>query len=138
MKIFRWVMVIPSAYFAWYLILLLGMLFLNGIESLCPEEKIISGMCIADWWRLTEDITIIIFSGLSAAAVIIVSTFVAPSNKHIVAVLSYLIGATVAVWIAVSVSAWPELISALVCGGIVVAIILNYFLKSNMIEGEHR
>lgn len=127
MKLFRWLMVVPSGFIAWYVVLFIGVAFLGATEIFCPKNLMVSGSCMADWWEVAYKTILILFSGLSAIGVVIFPALVAPSHKNKIALLSYSVGAVFAFWFAVSLEAWFELVSALMFGGITLAIMLKIF-----------
>ena len=115
-NLLRWVLIIPVAVLAWLAVFFAGVMTLQFAKGFCPEEMIVSGMCIAGWWSYAEQLIIYTFSGLSAAAVIISSTLTAPSNKNLVTVLSFVIGGIAALLMTIDIDAWPEFSAAITVG----------------------
>jgi hypothetical protein len=54
MRWVRWLLLIPGAWLAWSVALVSGIAVHSALESLCPPERVISGMCTATWFRYAE------------------------------------------------------------------------------------
>ena len=134
MKIFRWIMVIPSAYVGWYSVLIIGIGFYQLGISFCPENEMDSGICVANWWMIYEKIIFVLFAGLSAMSAVTIPTYVAPSYKYQVAIIAFLIGVILAIWFASIGGLWLELSAAILFGGITLTIILKHIQKSSDIK----
>ncbi len=117
-NIIRWVLLIPSVVVSWFLISAIGIHVYTTIESLCPSDKFISGICYASWWQIAEQIIPMIFIGLSAIVVVLVSALVAPKSKRTVTLGTYLIGCMFAILIAIDTQEWLWAFSAVILGGI--------------------
>ena len=86
------------------------------IGSLCPDEEIVSGSCVA-WWALYAERGAFIFcAGLAAFLVVVSTAVVAPSHREIVARVSFGLGFIVAAFMSLPMAAVPELIAATVAG----------------------
>jgi MFS family permease len=117
----RWVLILPSAVAAWFAAFIVGMLTMSMAEHLCPPEKLVSGACDVPWWGYVERSVSSFGAALAAVLVVAAATFVAPSHKRKVAWWSFGIGACVAALMGFLFV--PELISALVAGGITAAVV---------------
>ncbi len=95
MKVIQWVLVVPAGIAAWFLVLILGFFAAVFIESCCPPEEVVSGYCTADWYPSAMDLLEQSFAGLSAFAVVLASTLVAPDKHKLVAMGSFVAGAIV-------------------------------------------
>jgi len=125
MKVFRWAMIFPISVASWCLIFIFGMITYSEIINLCPEEKMVSGMCEAGWWSIAETTLISIFSAIAAMFVLAVSSFIAPSERLAVILLTLFIGGMAAVFLGIQSNEWVAMVSAVV-SGIITAI---YFFK---------
>jgi hypothetical protein len=114
----RWLLLVPGAWLAWSVALVSGMAVHSALESLCPPEQVISGMCTATWFRYAERITICAGVGLAAALILLTSTLIAPSHRAIVIVATLCVGSAAALVMGVLASAYAELATALVVGGL--------------------
>ena len=116
-RVLRWICVVPATVVAWYLVFFTGLLILDIANAMCPKNLLDSGRCTAEWYSVVEDYLIAIFTGLSAAAVVIASTLVAPSCRQYIPVVAYFLGVCVAVWAFVETQAWIPFTCAIVVGG---------------------
>jgi len=115
-RIVRWLLLLPVIYVSWMFAVGIGLGLHLIIDSLCPRDLIVSGLCTARWY---EPASTTVFSiGAAAAAVFIVvgCTLAAPSHKHIVAVATFLLGAAYAVVLGVQAHMWVPMIAAIVVG----------------------
>ena len=119
----RWAAILPAALVAWYLALLIGVAALSFLESLCPPELVVSGMCTATWFRSAEKTIIHVGAALAAALVVASVAVVAPAKKLWAAFASLVIGSAIALWLAIETSAWGEFASAVAAGGITVLVV---------------
>jgi len=131
MNILRWILAVPSGFAAWFLVLYIWGFSTSVAMSLCPENQIISGRCVADWWNVVVRTIRFVFAGLSAISVVLVTTVFAPKYKARVAALSFVIGAAFAIWLATVAGVYAEMISALLCGGFTLGLLLNYLHSSS-------
>ena len=126
-KTIRWLLIIPSAIGIWHIVLICGIFIYSVLENFCPEDQVVSGVCMAHWWDMLSRFLVSLFSGISASAVVLVSTMVAPSRKNYVAGISFLIGGVAAIWLGIDVKAWYEMITALLVGGVTsIYLIIKY------------
>jgi hypothetical protein len=112
----RWLLVVPAVFVAWHLAIVAGMLLLAVAESFCPAEQMVSGMCIAGWFRLAETIIFLFSAGLAAVLVIVAAVLTAPAHRVRVAVFTFLAGCLLAAWFALAAGAVKEALAAVVCG----------------------
>ena len=134
MRWVRWLLLVPSAWLAWSVALVSGVAVHSALESLCPPEQVISGMCTATWFRYAERITICAGAGLAAALILLTSTFVAPSHRAIVIVATLCIGSAAALVMGVLAAAYSELATALVVGGLTTV----WLLRRNWVRSSER
>jgi hypothetical protein len=115
-SVLRWVLMPVASIAAWYVALFLGILLLNIAESFCPADEMISGICVAPWFRAVESGIFSFSTALSAVFVVAAAFFVAPAGKVLVAWLALSIGSIVAFIFALGTSAWGMFASAVIAG----------------------
>lgn len=89
-------------------------------EAFCPPEAVISGMCTANYMKPIETFLFLVFPGIAAILVVLLPTLVAPSKKVTVAVIFFVLGASIAIYMGTSLREWTILAFALVCGAVTV------------------
>ena len=123
MRYVRWAAVLPAALVAWHFALFLGVAALSFLESFCPPELVISGMCTASWFPTAEKIVFWLAAALAAGLIVVSVGVVAPAKKVWAAYASLLFGSAIALWLAVETHAWGEFVSAVLAGGITVLVV---------------
>lgn len=118
MRGLRWLLVIPGAWLAWYAALVSGIVAHTALEALCPPEQVISGMCTARWFHYAERAVFCAGAGLAAALILLATTLLAPSHRSAVAAVTLAMGSVTALVMGILASAYAELITALVVGGL--------------------
>ena len=81
----RWIAVIPAGILGWYIAFLAALALLTGARGLCPAESMVSGACIAPWFRYAEAAIICVSVALAASLVVLLPAFVAPRWRSAVA-----------------------------------------------------
>ncbi|SEQ31278.1 hypothetical protein SAMN04244573_01366 [Azotobacter beijerinckii] len=82
----RWLLVLPCAYLAWIATALLGMMVHARAElAWCPAPDWVSDFCTNQQVQARLDLLIVLFAGLSAVAVIVAASAMAPARKVTVA-----------------------------------------------------
>jgi hypothetical protein len=119
----RWVALLPAVLAAWYAAVFIGVAVLNYVESLCPPELMISGMCTAEWFPRAEKAVFCLATAVSAVLVVLSAALVAPFQKIRTAWSIFAVGSAVAILWGVEGEAWLELVSTLVAGGIAVMVV---------------
>jgi hypothetical protein len=117
-KTIRWVAVPISGIAVWYVLLLLGIASVGVLDSLCPAELMISGMCTAPWHAQAFDALVLVYTGLVSAGVILVPAFLAPSHRFYVALAAYAVGACFAIYVATVGSMWAPFVMSAVSGSV--------------------
>lgn len=119
-NLLRWIGIVPTVIAGWYLALITGLFLFASLDSLCPPEELVSGMCNASWYPLASRLLICFGAALSAFLVVLVASLVAPSQRKAVAWVAYAIGAVIAFYMAIlasrSSSHYLELMTALIAG----------------------
>ena len=112
----RWVAVIPAGLLGWYIAFLAGFALLSAATNLCPAESMVSGACIASWFRYAEALIFCMSAALAAFLVVVLPVFVAPRWKSAVAWVAFVAGLIVAVYFVVYTVALVAFVSAVVAG----------------------
>jgi hypothetical protein len=94
----RWLLVLPLAVFAWVCVFVATLTLHSAIDTFCPPEYLVSGMCTWKWAFLIQDALVVAGASISAIVMILVATLTAPSHKARTAVFIYLGGLSVAIW----------------------------------------
>lgn len=72
----------------------------------------VSGMCVAPWFKTLDASLVRFFTGFAAALIIASSCFTAPAARTLVAWIVFAAGGVYALWIAVISWAWGEFVAA--------------------------
>ena len=104
---------------SWAVALAFGLVLYQLVESFCPAEQMISGMCVAPWFRYAAAAVFCVSAGVAAVLILVACTFMAPSHRPVVAGVVFVVGAMVALAMAVAASAFGELATALGVGALV-------------------
>ena len=121
----RWILILPAAIAAWYAALFIGVALYQGAESLCPASQIESGHCIAPWFRPVSEGLVAFGAALAAVLVMIVCTLLAPTHRRQVAIATFAVGAAVAIYMGLGANSYAAMVSAIVAGAVVLAILLR-------------
>ena len=112
----RWLLVLPGAWAGWAIAVLTGVGAHSALAALCPPEQLVSGMCVAPWFRYSERIVVCAGAGLAAALILLFCTLIAPSHRPRVVLVTLAAGAAVAIAMGVLAGAYAELMMALAIG----------------------
>jgi hypothetical protein len=112
----RWIAVIPAGILGWYIAFLAGLALLTGARGLCAAESMVSGACIAPWFRYAEAAIICVSVALAASLVVVLPAFVAPRWRLAVAWVAFVAGLMVAVYFVAATAAVLEFVSAVLAG----------------------
>jgi hypothetical protein len=112
----RWLAIVPAVFAVWWLTLLLGFGLLEVAIRFCPAEELISGMCMAPWYRYVERGIIAACAGIAAASIIGISVMLAPSHRVPVASVILGAGVLVALYMAYAAHAWVSFAAAVLAG----------------------
>ncbi len=125
-EIVRWLAVVPAAVAGWYTAFILGLLAMEALAAFCPEEEMISGLCVAPWYQTAERIVIPVAVALAGLLVVLAPALAAPRWKRWVAWIAYVAGAIAATIFAVALGAWVELGAALAGGALALALVSRF------------
>jgi len=116
--VLRWLAIVPAVVAVWWLTILLRFGLLEVAIRFCPPEQLVSGICVAPWYRYVEGGIIVGCAGLAAALIIAVSVLLAPSHRLSVASVILAGGVVVALYMAYAAQAWGSFAAAVLAGAI--------------------
>jgi hypothetical protein len=114
----RWILIPPAAVAAWYLAFVIGIALEVGLNALCPADQVVSGWCIAPWYRGASNALLWFGAGLAALLVLFACTLLAPTHKRHVAIVTFVVGAAVAARMGFGIRAYGALVAATVAGAL--------------------
>lgn len=122
-QILRWMAIFPGIYVSWHLSLIVGMALLAIAEAFCPEDQMVSGLCVAPWFFWVEDAIFLFCAALAAALVVASAALIAPAHRVRVAWVTFIGGCLVAGYLGWSTGAFKELAAA-VASGLVTTLVI--------------
>ena len=125
MRLLRWLLLLPSTYIAWWVALLVGIVYVSFLDWLCPPELVVSGSCTASWHRLALDAGVVAGAGLAAGLVMLTAILVAPSHRRLVATIAFGLGSISAMYIAHESDSWVAGAAALAVGLVALVVSLR-------------
>lgn len=128
-NILRWILVVPSGVFGWYVAFFGSILLVNFTDYFCSPNYLVSGNCVAPWKSQVLEMLIIFGAGLSAVLVILFCVLMAPSHRNSVGKLSFGIGFVTAFLFAYTSDAWGAFWSASLSGLLCLVFVLRYIEK---------
>jgi hypothetical protein len=130
-QLVRWLLVVPVAIAAWYLVFVAG-IFAHGFleEVLCPPDEMISGMCTNPRVRVVLTVLVHAFAGFSAVAVELAVVGMAPSSREATTWIAFAVGAVVAVAFGFAAQTYGEAATAVIAGVIAAVIITRHLARS--------
>jgi hypothetical protein len=125
MRTIRWLLFVPSAALGYLWIFLCAMVLISLLQSLCPPDLMVSGMCMASWFRTAERVAIMFSIATGAALFVALPAAIAPTQKIAVAAGALAVGSGIVVYMCVQLgtSFLPELVAATVGGGLMAALV---------------
>lgn len=134
----RWSLVIPAGFAGYLFAMYLGMFSYIAMESLCPENEMVSEMCVASYMNVVEYVVFVVFPSLAAILVVTLPALVAPRYKTHVAGFAFLAGSSVAIYMGFSIQAWVPLICAIAAGFITLYLAsrAHYVTHNNTFQPE--
>jgi hypothetical protein len=116
LRVVRWLLVPASAFGVWVAVLLAGLGGVNLLDSLCPPDLMISGLCTAWWHQPAMTLLESACAGIAAAGVVLIPALVAPGYRIQVAAIFFAAGAVFATALAGAGGMWGPLLTAAVTG----------------------
>jgi hypothetical protein len=117
--VIRWILVPFAAWLAWGVAVFAGFELEALVTYLCPENKMVSGMCTTEWYGVALDSIFAFGAAMAAALIVLLCTLVAPASREQVSRATYLVGAVAAVVMGISAHAILPLVCALIAGALV-------------------
>jgi hypothetical protein len=109
----RWLLVPLTAFAVWVGTLLIGIGGVSLLDSLCPPDLMVSGLCTAAWHRPAMAGLEMVCAGVAAVGFIVLPAKVAPSRRGQVAVVCFVIGGLLTAGLAVAGALWwPSAVAA--------------------------
>jgi len=119
MPVVRWLLVPLTALAVWVGTLLIGIGASSLLDSLCPPELMVSGLCTAPWHRPAMAAVEMICAGIAAAGFIALPVRVAPAYRTQVAVACFVAGGLFTIQLAIAGAMWAPAVVAAAVGAIV-------------------
>ena len=116
MKWLRWLMLLPSAYLAWWIALIVGFAYVAFLDWLCPPEQVVSGLCTASWHKPAVEAGVVAGAGLAAGLVMLTVILIAPAHRRLVAAIAFGLGSAAALYMAYETDVWGAGVAAIVVG----------------------
>ena len=111
----RWALVPVSAFAVWFGALLTGIAGSTLLDSLCPADLMISGVCTAPWHRPAMMGLEMLCAAIAAVGFIVVPAAVAPAYHVPVAVGCFVVGGMLTIELAIAGDLWaPATVAAAV------------------------
>ncbi len=129
-NVLRWIAVAPITILGFAIGLFLSLLLHDGINALCSNDEMISGMCIAQWFHYAEVIVFCFGAALTACLVIALAALIAPSRRVGVALAVFGIGCMVAFKIALETTLVAASVSSVIAGLLGVHKVIKLFGKA--------
>lgn len=112
----RWLALPPALFAACLLAILLGVGLHEVAIRFCPAQDMVSGVCMAAWFRYAEGGIITGCTGIAAAWMLVVSVLLAPSHRVAVASVVFGGGVAAAFYMAYASGAWGSFAAAVLAG----------------------
>jgi len=118
----RWVLAALSPMVAIFIAIVSLVAGPAWLIRLCPPSELISGVCIATWYRSLETAVVCLGFGVAAAVFVLLPTTLAPSGKRPVAMSAFLCGLVLIASVGIGLLPIPATVAVLSGGLAVVAI----------------
>jgi hypothetical protein len=112
----RWMLVPVTAFAVWIGTLLIGIGGSTLLDSLCPPDLMVSGLCTASWHRPAMAGLEMACAAIAAVGFIVLPARVAPAYRVQVAVGCFLVGALLTFELAIAGALWWPAAVAAVAG----------------------
>ncbi len=99
-------------------------------ESFCPQDQMISDLCVAAWFEWVEATIFTFSAGLAAILIVISAAMVAPAYRVWVASITFVIGSLVAVYLGWITDGMKELIAAVIGGFVTLLMVIRWERRS--------
>jgi peptidoglycan/LPS O-acetylase OafA/YrhL len=118
----RWVLAALSPMVAIFVAIVSLVAGPTWLIRLCPPEDLISGVCMATWYRSAETVVISLGFGVAAALFVLLPTALAPRGKRPVAIAAFLCGLVLIASVGIGFAPIPALVAVL-SGALAVVVI---------------
>jgi hypothetical protein len=112
----RWALVPVAAFAVWFGTLLLGIAGSSLLDSLCPPDLMISGICTATWHGPAMKALEIVCAAIAAVGFIALPAAIAPAYHIPVAVGCFVVGGLLTIELAIAGALWAPAAVAAVAG----------------------
>lgn len=130
MRLLRWALLLPAALCAWYAMFFIGLSAHTFVERhFCPPPELVSGFCTNASLQQALELVMLLSVAISALAVELAATAMAPSHKEITVWTTLAAGIVTAGFIAFSAQAWSLFLAA-AAGGTLGAVAIVIFLRA--------
>lgn len=121
----RWLLVPLTAFAVWVGTLLVGIGGVSLLDSMCPPDLMVSGLCTAAWHRPAMAGLEMLCAGIAAIGFIVLPAKVAPTHRVQVAVVCFVVGGLLTSALAVAGALWWPSAVAAIAGIAALRIITN-------------
>lgn len=101
-EVLRWALALAATPLLFGGLILLGILLTRAMASVCPEEEVISGLCIHRWYDLGLEGIGYLCSAVMGFGTVLLTASAAPSRKWEVARVAFVLGAAYSVYVWIS------------------------------------
>ena len=91
----RWILVVPSIMFVWFIAIELGYGAIYLLNSFCAPDDYGPWLCAEQWYVSVAPWVVYVWAMLSVMSVILTAVLVAPSHKTIITWLAVCVGVSV-------------------------------------------
>jgi hypothetical protein len=112
----RWLLVPVTAFAVWAGTLLLGIAGSSLLDSLCPPELMVSGVCTASWHRPAMAALEMLCAAIAAAGFIALPAAVAPAYRVRVGAACFVVGGVLTIELAIAGALWAPAAVASIAG----------------------
>jgi hypothetical protein len=112
----RWALVPVTAFAVWFGTLVLGIGGSSLLDSLCPADLMVSGICTAPWHRPAMAALEIVCAAIAAVGFVALPATVAPAYQIPVAVGCFVVGGLLTIELAIAGALWAPAAVAAVAG----------------------
>ena len=116
MTLVRWLLVPVTAFAVWAGTLLLGIAGSSLLDSLCPSDLMVSGICTASWHRPAMAALEMMCAAIAAVGFIALPAAVAPAYRVHVGVVCFVVGGVLTIELALAGALWAPAAGAAITG----------------------
>lgn len=110
----RWFLVPVTAFAVWFGTLLIGITGSTLLDSLCPPDLMVSGLCTAAWHRPAMAALEMMCACIAAVGFIVLPAKMAPAYRPFVGVVCFVVGGLLTFQLAMAGALWwPSAVAAI-------------------------